>query len=137
MSITAKKALWAYLRKNHDVEVKASANPWRKINAVDPDFVSTLRKARISDAKHPHTGKGITFAQQSPFGTSIARQSRFGVKFLSSNPKELFNKLNILIAEKEAGNTNVLDEASAIVDELRRLGLLTISQIKKIYKLVN
>ncbi len=55
------------------------------------------------------------------------------VKFLSSDPQELFNKLNILIAEKEAGNNNVLNEASAITDELRRLGFLTINQIKKLY----
>ena len=67
------------------------------------------------------------------------RKSKIGygfVKFLSSDPRELINKLNILIAETRAGNNNVFDEISAIVDELRRLGHLTIGQIKKIYKMI-
>ena len=67
------------------------------------------------------------------------RKSKIGygfVKFLSSDPRELTNKLNILIAETRAGNNNVFNEISAIVDELRRLGHLTIGQIKKIYKMI-
>ena len=59
-----------------------------------------------------------------------------GVSFLSSDPNELFGKLRILLAEKEAGNNNVLNEASAIVDELKRQGLLSLEEIKKIYELI-
>jgi len=44
--------------------------------------------------------------------------------------------LQILIAEKEAGNNNVLNEASAITDELRRQGQLSIAEVKKIYRLI-
>jgi len=58
------------------------------------------------------------------------------VNFLSTDPNELFNKLQILIAEKEAGNNNVLNEASAITDELRRQGHLSIAEVKKIYELI-
>ena len=59
------------------------------------------------------------------------------VKFLSSDPKELLNKLNLLIAEKQAGNNNVLNEASAVVDELRRMGAISINQCKQFYKQFN
>jgi len=52
------------------------------------------------------------------------------VKFLTSDPKVLNNKLNILIAEKKAGN-NVFNEISSIVDELRRLRHLTTGEIKR------
>lgn len=64
----------------------------------------------------PYTGKGLRR------GVRCGK----GFKFLTSDPKELLKKLDILIAEKLAGNTNILPEASAIVDELRRLGELTL-----------
>jgi len=57
-----------------------------------------------------------------------------GVKFLSSDPKVLMNRLKILLAEKSAGNNNVFNEISAISDELRRSGALSIKQLKNLYK---
>ena len=88
--------------------------PFTTIKAANPDFykeIMELRKAK--------TGKGAF------------------VKFLSSDPKELLNKLNLLIAEKQAGNNNVLNEASAVVDELRRVGAISISECKQLYKQFN
>ena len=54
--------------------------------------------------------------------------------FISSDPKVLINKLNILLAEKQAGNNNVFNEISAISDELRRNGILSLKQLKSLYK---
>lgn len=87
--------------------------PFTVIREVNPKFYN-----EIETRKKEVRGKGLT------------------TTFLSSDPKELLKKLNILVAEKEAGNTNIVTEASAITDELRRLGVLTFSQVKKIYKLI-
>jgi len=57
-----------------------------------------------------------------------------GVKFLSSDPKVIMNKLKILLAEKKAGNNNVFNEISAISQELRRSGVLSLKQLKSLYK---
>jgi len=57
-----------------------------------------------------------------------------GVRFLSSDPKTLMDRLKILLAEKSAGNNNVFDENSAIADELRRSGALSMKQLKYFYK---
>jgi len=43
------------------------------------------------------------------------------------------DKLKILLAEKSAGNNNVFNEISAIADELRRSGALTMRQLKNLY----
>jgi len=43
------------------------------------------------------------------------------------------NKLKIL-AERDAGNNNVFDKISAIADELRRTGVLSLKQLKNLYK---
>jgi len=55
------------------------------------------------------------------------------VQLLSSDPKVLMNKLKIFLAEKKAGNNNVFNEISAISDELRRSGALTMRQLKNLY----
>lgn len=85
---------------------KLSTKTFRTIRRELPEFYNEIRKVK--------TGKGI--------------------KFLSSDPKELLKKLNILIAEKKAGNNNVLNEISAIADELRRMGIFNIEKIKEINK---
>jgi len=56
------------------------------------------------------------------------------VKFLSSDPKVLMNRLKILLAEKSAGNNNVFNEISVISDELRRSGALSLRQLKNLHK---
>jgi len=43
------------------------------------------------------------------------------------------NKLKILLAEKKAGNNNVFNEISAISDELRRSGALSMRQLRNLY----
>jgi len=98
---------------NHiNYNINLNNMPWTTIHAADFDLYTEIQNGKWG----LKTGKGI--------------------QFLLSNPNELFKKLDILIAEEDAGNTNILEEASAIVDELRRLGLLTITQVKKIYKLI-
>ena len=83
------------------------------IKTVNPDLYADIKELRKLK-----TGRGCR------------------VNFLNTDPNELFNKLQILIAEKEAGNNNVLNEASAITDELRRQGQLSIAEVKKIYELI-
>jgi hypothetical protein len=42
--------------------------------------------------------------------------------FLPSDPTALLERLDLLLASKQAGNTGVRNEAVAICDELKRLG---------------
>ena len=54
-----------------------------------------------------------------------------GVKFLTSNVEVLTNELNRQLGSFTAGNNNVFNEISAIIDELRRKGVLNIDHAKK------
>jgi len=105
--MTGRQLLTNYMIK-YNPKVKLSANPWLLINKNTNFFdeLNTLRKA--------HSGTGV--------------------RFLSSDPKTLMNRLKILLAEKWAGNNNVFNEISAIADELRRSGALTMKQLKNLYK---
>ena len=89
-----------------------SSNPWRQIDKFLPNYVDDVRRARSNSVT---SGHGLT-------------------RFLSSDPNVLFKRLEVLLAEKKAGNNNVMNEASEIADELRRQGVLSISKLKKIFK---
>ena len=59
-----------------------------------------------------------------------------GIKFLPSGSKELKNKLVLALGSYKAGNKNTFNEISAIMDELRRQGKISIKDIKGIFKLM-
>jgi len=101
---------------NNNTNIKLSANPWKIINEKMPEFFNELEIMK-HNVEPTHLGTGIK-----------------SVKFLPSNPKVLMNKLKILLAERDAGNNNVSDEISAIADELRRTGVLSLKQFKHLYK---
>ncbi len=56
------------------------------------------------------------------------------VMFLSSDPNELVERLSVLIQERQAGNDNVLDEGTAILDFLREAGNLTDEEYLNVYE---
>jgi len=110
LSMQGKQLLINYIIKNNPKIIKA-ANPWVVIKCFENLAIAKL------NAEKSHLGSGMK-----------------SVKFIPSNPKILMNKLKILLAEKDAGNNNVFDEISAIADELRRTGVLSLKQIKNLYK---
>jgi len=110
-----KKLLLNYM-VNNNTNFKLSANPWKIINEDMPEFFNELAIAK-QNVEPTHSGIGIKT-----------------VKCLPSDPKVLMNKLKIFLAERDAGNNNVFNEISANADELRRTGVLSLRQIKNLYK---
>ena len=53
-----------------------------------------------------------------------------GVVYLSEDPVELTNRLQLLIAEYKAGNTTTRNEIVAIADELKRKDIIDSEQYK-------
>jgi predicted Zn-ribbon and HTH transcriptional regulator len=107
---------------DNDIKINKSANPWKIIKQIDENFFNEVELRRQ--------------AQEGKFGTGLCKCGT-GIQFLPSDPKKLVKRLNILVAEKEAGNNNVMEEVTAIADELRRKGLMNIFQLKKLSKWVS
>ena len=57
--------------------------------------------------------------------------------YLPSDPNALFDRLELLLASKQAGNTGVRNESVAICDELKRLGRLTDNEYKDLNVIIN
>ena len=59
------------------------------------------------------------------------------VIYLPSDPDALFERLELLLASKQAGNTGLRNESVAICDELKRLGKLTDDEYKDLNVIIN
>ena len=55
-----------------------------------------------------------------------------GAVFIPSDPNALIERLGLLLASQEAGNTGVGNELVSICDELKRQGLLNSDDYKKL-----
>ncbi len=59
--------------------------------------------------------------------------SNQNIRFLSSDPNELVERLKVLVQERQAGNDNVLNEGTAILDFLRENYTMTDEEYKNAY----
>ena len=84
-------------------------NVWNAVNKVITSFIKDVKRIRKSK-----TGQGI--------------------QFLPPGTRELKNKLVLALGSYKAGNTNTFNEISAIMDEMRRRGEMSIKDIKGIFK---
>jgi hypothetical protein len=95
-------------------------NPWSKISSADPEFYVKLGeivgKTLQPRVKAKKTGKGVEEGKE------------------EAPVNDLIKKLEILYAEKLAGNNNVLTEAAEILDTLRRNNVIDIDMLKSISK---
>lgn len=94
----------------HNPDTNFSSNPWRRIKTELPQLYSEIKAAKISKR-----GSGL-------------------IKFLPDNKTDLVRELFRLMGSYKSGNKNVYNELNAVVDQLRRKGVLSIDQSKKIYR---
>ena len=59
-----------------------------------------------------------------------------GVVVIPSNPNALLERLDLLLASQEAGNTGVRNELVSIYDELKRQGVLDTKAYKKLNSII-
>ena len=59
-----------------------------------------------------------------------------GLKILPSDPNALINRFDLLFSSKKAGHTGVRNEIVAILDELKRQGVINVQQYKKLNHII-
>ena len=59
-----------------------------------------------------------------------------GVKFISSDPYALLERLDLLLASQKAGHTGVRNELVSICNELKRQGVLDTRSYKKLNSII-
>ena len=81
----------------------------------------------------PKKGKGLVGLPR----RGAALHKITNVIYLPSDPDALFERLDLLLASKNAGNTGLTNELVAICDELKRLGVLTNDEYKDLNVIIN
>ena len=59
-----------------------------------------------------------------------------GLKILPSDPNALIDRFDLLFSSKKAGHTGVKNEIVAILDELKRQGVINVNEYKKLNSLI-
>ena len=59
-----------------------------------------------------------------------------GLKILPSDPNALINRFDLLFSSKKAGHTGVRNEIVSILDELKRQGVISVQDYKKLNSLI-
>ena len=102
-------------------------NKWKEI--IKPIWEEIKPKQTKKGGKG---GKGKGKRQEDPQpGTSGS-----GLKILPSDPNALIDRFDLLFSSKKAGHTGVKNEIVAILDELKRQGVINVQDYKKLNHLI-
>ena len=99
---------------NQNYPKQSKGNKWKKI--IKPIW-ETIKEQEDEDDPQPGT-------------------SGSGLKILSSDPNALINRFDLLFSSKKAGHTGVRNEIVAILDELKRQGVINVQQYKKLNHII-
>ena len=104
---------------------QSKANKWK--NIIKPIW-SAIQKQK--DEEEPEEPEEPDEDDPQP-GTSGT-----GLKILPSDPNALIDRFDLLFSSKKAGHTGVKNEIVAILDELKRQGVLKMNEYKKLNSLI-
>ena len=116
---------------NQNYPKSSQSNKWKQlIKPIWEDIKS--KKPPEEKGKGRGKGRGRKKRQDDPQpGTSGS-----GLKILPSDPNALIDRFDLLFSSKKAGHTGVKNEIVAILDELKRQGVISVQQYKKLNHLI-
>ena len=98
---------------------------------------SALHRDNNPNSNYPKGGKSAKWNKFLSFIWKNRKEYEGkGVVVIPSDPNALLERLDLLLASKEAGNTDVENEAVTICDELKRQGYLDTKSYKKLNSII-
>ena len=113
----------------------SKSDKWKSILSQIWDEINPKPKKGKGLANRPQIKKGVSSQARYPQGGALHKITN--VIYLPSDPDALFERLELLLASKQAGNTGLRNESVAICDELKRLGKLTDDEYKDLNVIIN
>ena len=109
-----------YQNNNPDQNKPKSSNSKKWKYLISPIWKEIKRRKAIKDEdEDPQPGTSGT-----------------GLKILPSDPNALIDRFDLLFSSKKAGHTGVRNEIVAILDELKRQGVINVQDYKKLNSLI-
>ena len=98
---------------------------------------NALRVGNKSDIDKPRSSKSYKWTTiLSPIWYGRKKVEGEGVVVIPSDPNALLERLDLLLASQEAGNTGVTNELVSICDELKRQGVLDPKPYKRLISIL-
>ena len=105
---------------------KSSGSPkWKNI-------ISPIWKAIKEQKEDEEEGNAYSLFDDEPQPST----SGTGLKILPSDPNALIDRFDLLFSSKKAGHTGVRNEIVSILDELKRQGVISVQDYKKLNHLI-
>ena len=114
----------------------------RKMNELTKPFVrelendNTVNKINFKTKVSEHFGDKETVEEPDEDKPTPGTSKGDGLKFLSSDPNALIDRFDLLFSSKKAGHTGVRNEIVAILDELKRQGVIKTNEYKKLNSII-
>ena len=124
---------------NNNKPKSSSSNKW--LNLISPvwEHIKESKKPPEEEkgrgkgkGKGKGKGRGRKKRQEDPQPST----SGSGLKILPSDPNALIDRFDLLFSSQKAGHTGVRNEIIAILDELKRQGVLKMNEYKKLNSLI-
>ena len=118
---------------NNPKPKSSSSNKW--LNLISPvwEHIKESKKPPEEEkGKGRGKGRGRKKRQEDPQPST----SGTGLKILPSDPNALIDRFDLLFSSQKAGHTGVRNEIIAILDELKRQGVLKMNEYKKLNSLI-
>ena len=122
---------------NNPKPKSSSSNKW--LNLISPiwEHIRESKKPLEEEkgkgkGKGRGKGRGRKKRQEDPQPST----SGTGLKILPSNPNALIDRFDLLFSSQKAGHTGVRNEIISILDELKRQGVISVQDYKKLNHLI-
>ena len=118
---------------NQNYPKSSSSVKWKQlIKPIWENIKESKKPLEEEKGKGKGKGKGRKKRQEDPQpGTSGS-----GLKILPSDPNALIDRFDLLFSSQKAGHTGVRNEIISILDELKRQGVISVQDYKKLNHLI-
>ena len=114
---------------NNPKPKSSQSNKWNKL--ISPVW-EHIRESKKPPEEGKGKGRGRKKRQEDPQPST----SGTGLKILPSDPNALIDRFDLLFSSQKAGHTGVRNEIIAILDELKRQGVISVQDYKKLNHLI-
>ena len=121
---------------NQNYPKSSSSVKWKQlIKPIWEDIKKSKKPPEEEKGKGKGKGRGRKKRQEDP-QPSTSGTNGGGLKILPSDPNALIDRFDLLFSSQKAGHTGVRNEIISILDELKRQGVISVQDYKKLNHLI-
>ena len=122
-------AIYQNNNPNNPKPKSSKSSKWK--NLIKPIWEDIKKRKDNEDEDEEEGNIYSLFGDDPQPGTSGS-----GLKILPSDPNALIDRFDLLFSSKKAGHTGVRNEIVAILDELKRQGVINVQEYKKLNRII-